>query len=270
MNITKLILFVRDTLTGRINSKMLRYHISNRFRKPSTDQRDDDFDWTKYSLHYEGELELGQKTRTLCLNPGDYEFSNGELVKQRPILSLHPNVQLLYETILQLSPDSVLEIGCGGGDNLHNLHVLRPLLQIMGRDISDDQLNLLRTRHDELSSHVGKLDITKYSPAANSVDLVFTQAVIMHIGSQQLRHVTALKNLFKAARRYVVLMENWSKHSFLDDINTLMQSGDITWPECNLYYRQHAEDPAVKLLVASSTPLGYLPLTDYASLLGPR
>jgi len=263
----KLILFTRNILAGRINYKMLKYHTFNRLRRSPASQYDDDFNWSNYTLHYEGELELGHKTRTLCLEFGDYRFSERTLIKQRDILPLHPNVHLLYETILQLSPLSVLEVGCGGGDNLHNLKVLRPQLEVFGNDISDDQLDLLRSRHSYLSPLGRKLDITKCDSFANPVDLIFTQAVIMHIGTQERRHLIALENLFKTATRYVLLMENWSKHSFLDDIHNLMATGRIPWHECYLYYRQNLHNPDVKILVASSTPLNYPPLNDYATLL---
>ncbi len=246
---------------------MLKYHAFNRLRRSPASQYDDDFNWSNYTLHYEGELELGHKTRILCLEFGDYRFSEGALIKQRDILPLHPNVHLLYETILQLSPLSVLEVGCGGGDNLHNLKVLRPQLEVLGNDISDGQLDLLRSRHSYLSPLVRKLDITKCDSFANPVDLIFTQAVIMHIGTQERRHLIALENLFKTATRYVLLMENWSKHSFLDDIHKLMATGRIPWHECYLYYRQNVHNPDIKILVASSTPLNYPSLNDYATLL---
>jgi hypothetical protein len=76
-----------------------------------------------------------------------------------------------------------------------------------------------------------------------------------------------LENLFKIATRYVILMENWTQHSFLRDIHDLIETGCIPWKQCHLYYRSNACNPDVKLLLASSTPLNYLPLTDYASLL---
>lgn len=75
----------------------------------------DDFDWRWYHYHYQAELSEIKKVHTQVLSPGDYTFSNGILTHQSSALPLHPNHRLLYETILQLGPSSILEVGCGGG-----------------------------------------------------------------------------------------------------------------------------------------------------------
>ena len=84
----------------------------------------DDFDWRWYHLHYQAEVDNIKRDHTQMLSPGDYNFSGGVLSLKSNVLPLHPNHLLLYETILQLNPTSVLEVGCGGGDHLSNLSVL--------------------------------------------------------------------------------------------------------------------------------------------------
>jgi len=62
-----------------------------------------------------GELKAIEKQHTLRLAPGDYLLEAGALRARSAKLPLHPNHRLLYETILQLAPGSVMEVGCGGG-----------------------------------------------------------------------------------------------------------------------------------------------------------
>jgi len=89
--------------------------IMSRLKKKIFRSSADDFDWRWYHLHYQAELAEIKNVHTLVLSPGDYGFSDGALSLQRNVLPLHPNHRLLYETILQLGPGSILEVGCGGG-----------------------------------------------------------------------------------------------------------------------------------------------------------
>lgn len=112
----------------------------------------DDFDWQRYHYHYQADLAETKKVHTQVLSPGDYVFSDGALSLQGNVLPLHPNHRLLYETILQLNPESVLELGCGGGDHLHNISILVKNAKLYGVDLSDEQLVLLRERHPNLNA----------------------------------------------------------------------------------------------------------------------
>ncbi len=75
----------------------------------------DDYDWQFYSDLYMSGLQDVARDHTLVLSPGDYEYVAGKLLLKNQVLPLHPNYQIIYETILQLNPGSVMEIGCGGG-----------------------------------------------------------------------------------------------------------------------------------------------------------
>jgi hypothetical protein len=80
-------------------------------------------------------------------------------------------------------------------------------------------------------------------------------------------HLVALANLFKIATRYVVLMENWSSHNFLGDIQELFKRKMIPWSDLHVYYRVSPELNRPHLMVASALPVEYEPLTDYSTLL---
>ena len=125
------------------------------------------------------------------------------------ILPLHPNHRLLYETILQLNPRSLEEIGCGCGDHLYNLGVLSPEINLSGIELSAAQIKFFKKRHPNLRANISQYDSTLLLGGNNqSFDIAFTQAVIMHIKTAD-KHLIALQNLFKLASKQVVLMENW-------------------------------------------------------------
>jgi len=230
----------------------------------------DEFDWEKYPETYKKELADIAKFCTQTLNRNDYVYKNRELIINGDILPLHPNHKLLYETILQLSPSSVIELGCGGGDHFKNINTLAPEIKLYGRDISTDQIKLLKERHPELSVEIEQLDITLPHPFnAPTVDIAFTQAVIMHIHTGK-SHLVALSNLFRYANKQVILMENWSRHDFKQDIEFLFAKGMIPWKRMYMYYREFIDFERSHLMVVSATPLPeYKPLTDYSILSKP-
>jgi len=243
-----------------------------KFVSPKTQPKErDDFDWTSYTDVYRAQVEEFEKCNTLQLKLGDYEYRHGVLRKVRDeILPLHYNHRLLYETILQLKPKSVLELGCGAGDHCRNLKVLNPNLQVYGYDISEDQLMLLRRRNPELdTSDFKQMDLTLLSPESHAkCDVAFTQAVVMHIHTGK-GHLVALANAFKLATKQVVLMENWTRHNFMDDIQALHKSKLISWPNLYFYYRSSPErSNRPHLMVVSSIPIpDYPTLSDYSILL---
>ncbi|MGD8376178.1 MAG: class I SAM-dependent methyltransferase [Acidobacteriota bacterium] len=258
----------RTDPAGPENEHMALYGFLSRRRTPDATSAGDDFRWDLYDLHYRGEMEELARQFTLHLGPSDGDFAEGrlEIRAERP---LHPNWRLLYETVLQLRPASVLELGCGNGMHLANLRTLMPALEIHGVDRSPGQLAFLRELHPGLEDRVLELDATRpFPPEVPAVDVAYTQAVLMHIQGGG-RHREALANLFRVARRQVVLMENWERHPFLDDIHALRGGGRIPWADLHCYYRESPEYRRPHLLICSSAKLDYPELRDYRRLLEP-
>ncbi|MHC1709818.1 MAG: trans-aconitate 2-methyltransferase [Methanomassiliicoccales archaeon] len=222
----------------------------------------DDYDWQRYNTKYSAQLaDLDGKYSTVL--PDDkYTMVDGRLVVDPSVPPLHPNHKLLYETIYGLRPDSILEVGCGGGDHLENLRMILPGSEVMGCDLLDDQIRTLHIRHPDLEK-IFVHDITESAPNT-VVDLVYTQAVIMHIHRDD-RHLNALKNMARAARSYIVLMENWGSHNFYDDMMTISKDPDFPWDECHLYKRDDGEQI---LMIASNRVLdGYDKLNNNKELM---
>lgn len=228
----------------------------------------DDFDWRIYNLYYRNEMSSIAKTHTLVINNADFAFNNNKLIKTNSnIYDLHPNHHLLYETLLQLNPDSLLELGCGGGDHLHNLETLAPGKKLYGFDLSSDQLSFLKQRHPQLSAKTRQFDCTLPFPLDTPlVDVAYTQAVIMHIQTGN-AHMVALSNLFRVATKQVVLMENWKRHDFMSDIQKLFSLKIIQWNELYFYYREIEDIAKPHLMIVSSTPINnYKELKEYSIL----
>jgi len=250
-----------------LNSEILLYRLKRQIDKLKGITRDD-FDWKLYNILYRGEMIDIAKEHTQILKEGDYTFKDNKLAKSKEeLLPLHPNHRLLYETILQLNPRSVLELGCGGGDHLHNIGLLVNNTKLYGVDLSDEQLALLRERHPNLNAVINQYDCTLPFPSTfPQVDIAYTQAVIMHIQTGN-GHMIALSNLFRVAVKQVVLMENWRKHEFVEDIKKLHALKVIPWQEVYFYYRDSEEYKKPHLMIVSSVPLQqYKQLTDFAIL----
>lgn len=223
----------------------------------------DDYDWSRYHVDYRAQLAEIESESLLRLEPGNHSFRDGVLEADPSLPPIHPNHACLYETIGVLAPGSVLEVGCGGGDHLHNLGVLFPDLQRRGIDRSPGQLEFLRERNPHVAALVEVLDVTlPPSDRLPQADVVYSQAVLMHIQAGN-GHLVALANMFRMARHQVVLMENWKRHPFVDDIRRLAGGGMLAW-EPRLHLRRYDGRP--HLLVASREELDLEPLERYDQL----
>lgn len=232
--------------------------------KPDKNNKDM-FDWPLYYLHYKGEIKREAKTHTISLAKGDYTFTNGRLVKSNPsIKPLHPHHRFLYETIMRLNPKSIFEMGCGTGMHLHNISTLLPQVRICGTDLLDIQLEYLTNIYPDLKNNVKQADATVITkePPFKICDLAFTQAVLMHIHTED-SHLKALENLFAMSNRYVVLFESTKNHPFLDDIRKLHSLKKIKWENIYFYYQLNPENKLPSSIICSSVKLPYLELTDY-------
>ena len=229
-----------------------RTKAARRLLAGSPDEYDgDDFDWSRYHLEYAEQIRQLETIHTLKLVPGAWEMHGGSLEITEG-LPLHANHKKLYETILALSPSSVLEAGCGGGDHLHNLSRLLPEADIQGIDRSSGQLETLRRRNADFKDNTRVVDLTLPHPTdIPKADLVFVQAVLMHIQTGN-GHRVALWNLFDLAERQVVMVENLERHDLISDIRDLWSRRILPWSTLHLYATDPEASP--RFLVASKEP----------------
>jgi hypothetical protein len=237
------------------------------FNKYSRFYKVDDFSWRKYHMAYKRQITDITNEFTLVLSKDEYQIIEGKILLNPTLLPLNPNSRLLYETIYRLNPESVLEVGVGGGDHVHNLHLLLPKAGFYGVDISQNQIDFLLHRHPDLKDicKLAVADVTR-KDALNTfgeVDLVYTQAVLMHIRRGN-RHVRALRNMFNVSN-CVVLMENWTEHNFFDDIARISRERDFPWPELSIYKNDSGEQ--ILMILSKKKLEGFSPLKNNQDLL---
>lgn len=240
-----------------------RYKIFNN-RLPESPVNDM-FNWSLYNIHYRGEMKENNKVNTVDLKNGDYAYKKGKLIKEnKKIKPLNENWRLIYETVLDLKPDSVLELGCGNGMHLNNIQALAPGIKLFGLDRDKEQINYLRQTYPKLKADIIEIDATKpFLPGfLPKIDLSFTQAVIMHLYTNN-SHLGALVNLFNISNKYIVLMERWKNHDIMEDILTLQKEGKINWDKIYFYYKVSEETNQPHLMICSKQPLRYPALTSY-------
>ncbi|MFY9213070.1 MAG: class I SAM-dependent methyltransferase [Aestuariivita sp.] len=198
---------------------------------------DDDFDWENYTADsYHRRIQTDIETQFRASSTGDqlsFDPETGQVSTRDA--DIHPNQLLILETIGQLRPASVHEVGCGGGDHLATAAQLFPTSDFTGGDRGATQLELALRRHPELNGKLGLQDITMpFSHAWPKPEMVYTQAVIMHIHTA-VSHFVALSNLVRQAQKYVVLVENPQCHNFVADLEVLMAGGHLDWSEMHIH-----------------------------------
>ena len=138
----------------------------------------------------------------------------------------HPHRALLADAIARWEPASVLEFGCNCGPNLYRLAERLPDARLIGIDINEDAVEYGRTLMAAAGvSHValtcGSVEALE-AIATKSVDVVFTDAVLLYIGPDRIASV--LQHLRRIAHKAVVLTE-WHCATSERDILGIYDSG---------------------------------------------
>ncbi len=250
-------------LTGTINLKYAYYRISSQITFVGK-RYIDGVNWKKYNKHYSEELKIIEKVNTLLITAQDFEVVNSKVIlKSSDKLPLHPNAQLLYETILELHPSSILEVGCGGGDHLANLKNLIPELEVYGIDLLDNQIEFLNKRHPQNDFKLDVADISKKGVIFPNVDVIYTQAVLMHITEKEMRFYNSMENLLNSSAKHLIFMENWSQHDFFETVKQIASSNK--W---KMYFNFLEGNEKTRLMIISrDEQLSFQPLLDYNQLL---
>ncbi len=220
----------------------------------------DDFYWSRYHKNYENQINNAEKLKTLRLSKEDFKIEKGKLKIKNISPPVELNHEVLYEIIYDLKPKSILEVGCGNGDHLLNLQKIMPLKTIkwFGSELLVNQLRFLSRRNPSLRKtcklfvhDITTSPIPKEVLKSNKLDLVYTQTVIMHIHKKD-NHLKALRNLFSSSNKYVVLMENWTRHNFYEDILKISKERNFPWKKLFIYKVDNGKQIAI---VLSKSPI---------------
>ena len=113
----------------------------------------------------------------------------------------------LIEVLLNDQDNNFLEIGFGYGQNLH---ILRDLLgpdNVYALELKEERIDATKPNLEDLKFL--KANIKKLPFKSNSVDVVFTSAVLLYLEPDEIE--TALAELVRVAKKRVVLLEQESK-----------------------------------------------------------
>jgi SAM-dependent methyltransferase len=118
----------------------------------------------------------------------------GDLQRVGPV---HRHMKLILRRMLaRLDYESVLDVGCGAGDNLPLLCEGRRLSRLAGVDLSAEALTQARDRWD---GEFHQLDVSQ-SPLPGKWDLVFSSLLLEHIEEDE----AALRNIRLATGKYLL------------------------------------------------------------------
>lgn len=127
----------------------------------------------------------------------------------------HPHRKFLLDKILYYSPfENILEIGCNAGPNLYLFskqfpHVKLYGIDINGRAIEEGKKHFKEEGISNVSLAVGRADRLA-SFADKSIDVVFTDAVLMYVGPDKICGV--ISEMVRIARKAVIFNE-WHHNS---------------------------------------------------------
>ena len=113
---------------------------------------------------------------------------------------------LLVDAIRRSNATSVLEIGCGDGNNIALLREALPNARLVGCDVSEGRIEFARKFHAEqgLDAEFVVADATKLPFADQSFDVVFSVYCLEHLPAE---FQSAVRHMLRVARHRVILIE---------------------------------------------------------------
>ncbi len=170
----------------------------------------DEYDWSKYPVEYSAQMKEIREQEGLDFFITKFEDTDGVIDFKD---NLHKNWKELYQAAYTAKPSSVFECGAGSGQHLKNLKTLLPTAEIAGCDISQAQIDFGKEFSDlpfSIINNLRVLDFTGPVPLDKKYDFVYTQAVIMHLSTENARKF--LRNMAAISNKYIFLIEGVKNH----------------------------------------------------------
>ena len=134
--------------------------------------------------------------------------------------------QRLIEKLGLLEWDSMLEVGCGFGWNLHSFQSKNPNKVFHGCDFSTNQIS----QAEKLYSQKIKFDIADAQSlpyADGSFDIVITITCFQHVPPNHIEK--AMKEIQRVSKRHILLLEMDSEFATKDEIEEQLNSRVAFW-----------------------------------------
>ena len=115
---------------------------------------------------------------------------------------IRPMMQIVANELKEIEFDSVLEIGCGCGENLAAIERTFKDKKIMGVDVNLERLDIARKN---TNVELYWADINDLEIADKSFDVVFTNALFCMLRPEEIEH--GIKEMVRIAKKYLILIE---------------------------------------------------------------
>jgi predicted O-methyltransferase YrrM len=185
----------------------------------------DDFQWSSYTQDdYRVQLLNIIGANNLVLENLDISG----VVPTQSNLSFPKGVYSLYQAIAEQGPGSIFEVGAGAGYNLINLHQIIPGLEVKGCELLQSQVDLgleIFGQNSVLES-IEVVDFLESTFIPNSADVVFTNAVTMHLKRTKAKEM--IKKMIQLSNKTVLLHENIvDSHKYASIISEIKEEMEI-------------------------------------------
>lgn len=135
---------------------------------------------------------------------------------------IHPHRNFLTKKISDCKPSSILEIGCNCAPNLYKLSKLLKDVKMEGVDINSAAVkegNKWFEEEDVNNIRLSVCGVTQLERFKdNSFDVLFTDAVLIYIGSDEIDKV--MENLVRITKKKLFFLE-WYEFELNNDVNGL-------------------------------------------------
>ncbi len=117
--------------------------------------------------------------------------------------------QVIIDLLKEINPESVLELGCGYGDNLFNIKKAFPNAKVVGTDIDGERLSegMRKARREELNIEMVFQDIREMDFLSKSYDVVLTDAVLLMIKMTEEEIKNIIQQIVRTAKKMIILVE---------------------------------------------------------------
>jgi len=114
--------------------------------------------------------------------------------------------ELLVEAIKNAGGESILEVGCGDGNNVALIKEALPHARVAGCDISDGRIAFAQKYHAErgLDAEFRVGDATNLPYPDNSFDVLFSLYCLEHLPAE---FPKAVKSMLRVAKKKVIMVE---------------------------------------------------------------
>ncbi len=166
--------------------------------------------WDQYTKEYSEQLAQIKGIDGQDFFISRFEDHSGDIVF---FDNLHSNWKEIYATAYRLKPSNIFEAGCGGCYHVKNLNTILPGATVFGCDLLQSQLDFGRKFSDLSDEQFNRLTVCNLlkDVPAGKYDFVFTQAVVMHLSTNNA--VAFLRSLASIASKYILLVEGVRNHA---------------------------------------------------------